>query len=1310
MKKNFTLIVFMWLYCAVAAQPPGAYRAKNSGNWNSPIWEIFDGTNWSDAAFPPDPILTPHIEIGAANNVSVITPVQTSAQVLINNGGTLSLLSDFVLNQNATPGPEMLCSGTLSITAGTFSGTGTAQLFGLMTWGGGILDVALIVSSLAIVNITSSVELRSNLTNDGTVNQSQVSITCTDATISNNMLWSIANNSSANIFNTGGTNQFINSASATINKTGTGIFTNSVPTSNAGQLQIHAGTYVAANSTTNTGTIVIDLNSFYQNNSSTTLNSGSTITGGGTFRINIGTVNVNTPVTFPSTISLDLVAGSTAGSSMLTTQGTTSWKGTTINCPFTNTATGIVNIETNVPLQSIFTNNGTVNQNQVTVSCTNATINNNLLWNITNNNSTQFGNSGGSNQFINASGATVNKNGSGTFTDFIPTTNNGQFLIHGGVFVAGSTTSNAGSIVVDLNSFYQTNNTTNINAGSSFGGFGTFKINAGTVNFNTPITFPSNLLVDLTGGTTGGSSLVTTEAVTNWRGTTLANPWTVDANGRLNVTSNVSLQSTLRNNGIVHVQEVTIGCINAQIINGELWLESINSSNSIANTSGTNQFINEAGGTVQKDGVGTTTFFIPTTNAGLWSVTQGTFIAANTTTNTGSIVININSTYQNNGALALNTGSNITGSGDFKLLSGTMTMNTAVQLSPTMDFLLNGGTTAGTFPLTIDYRMFCGGGTVGSPIVINPQGTMEFSSNTIFKDHVLVKGTINLTSPASLSFENGTLEIDGIFNATATSNIVQLFNTSGTNLFKINSNGILDKFGANILRINLPTIMDGTYKTNDGTTEQNGTPFDISGSLDVEFGKFMKWGGSTSTNIESGASINGSGFYEFQGTTNFNSNLTLPTGSNVKLKAGLWQGSGSISISGSLSWESGGIDIPATAGNGGRIDLSTPATKSLFKPWTIGLGSTLGWSGGTFITNNANIDLFGSMECNPPTGSPLNLQGIGTSIFNFKNGSNLVSANPSGIININAPIDLNGSSTKGVGTINNNNSLPPISNNYRIASGFSPGILTLNSITPLLSNATTIDIELKDGSGPGTGHDQLQRNGDLVLDGTLNVVEIGSVPEGIYTVISLSAGTISGSFDVVNLPLDYTIGQTATTVFVTKNVLPLHLISFSAAKKESSILLTWKTASEDNTSHFEIERSADARIYTGIGRVTAAGYSTTELKYQYTDSRPLTKNNYYRLKMIDQDGKFEFSRIVKIDLQKPYTVRITPNPAADFLMIEGADKFRLAEIIDSEGKLVGRLTLSPTRQQYPIEYLKPGYYIIRLLGENIVHSEKFIKQ
>lgn len=120
---------------------------------------------------------------------------------------------------------------------------------------------------------------------------------------------------------------------------------------------------------------------------------------------------------------------------------------------------------------------------------------------------------------------------------------------------------------------------------------------------------------------------------------------------------------------------------------------------------------------------------------------------------------------------------------------------------------------------------------------------------------------------------------------------------------------------------------------------------------------------------------------------------------------------------------------------------------------------------------------------------------------------------------------------------------------------------------------------------------------------------------------------------------------------ILKDPLPVKLVSFQAKKNESQVQLTWETAEESNSDHFDIERSQDTKIWTAIGEVKAAFESNVALHYAYTDALPEQGLNYYRLKMVDSDESFAYSSVRSVHFPELSWAEIFPNPVDDQLHI-----------------------------------------------------------
>ncbi|OGU70036.1 MAG: hypothetical protein A2W30_04910, partial [Ignavibacteria bacterium RBG_16_36_9] len=114
--------------------------------------------------------------------------------------------------------------------------------------------------------------------------------------------------------------------------------------------------------------------------------------------------------------------------------------------------------------------------------------------------------------------------------------------------------------------------------------------------------------------------------------------------------------------------------------------------------------------------------------------------------------------------------------------------------------------------------------------------------------------------------------------------------------------------------------------------------------------------------------------------------------------------------------------------------------------------------------------------------------------------------------------------------------------------------------------------------------------------------------------------------------------------------LPVELTSFIAYVVGNSVKLKWQTATEVNNYGFEIERncSKDKEMWETIGFVEGHGNSNSPKSYSFTDKNPIGGSKFkYRLKQIDTDGKFEYSKVIEVDLGSPMNYELSqnyPNP------------------------------------------------------------------
>ena len=176
------------------------------------------------------------------------------------------------------------------------------------------------------------------------------------------------------------------------------------------------------------------------------------------------------------------------------------------------------------------------------------------------------------------------------------------------------------------------------------------------------------------------------------------------------------------------------------------------------------------------------------------------------------------------------------------------------------------------------------------------------------------------------------------------------------------------------------------------------------------------------------------------------------------------------------------------------------------------------------------------------------------------------------------------------------------------------------------------------------------------------------------------------------------ITNTAGTLIKDFIVLPLRLISFSAVpQNDNTTSLYWTTANEINTRHFIIERSPDGLRFSSITNIFAKGQANNNYNAVVTDA--ITGIAFYRLKIMDNDGSFVYSPLVKIDRRKNTTgFTVLSNPVKEVVIIHTTDRSlhdTQASIINMQGRLVKVFALKEGNQRIDIRDLPAGIYNLR---------------
>jgi hypothetical protein len=203
-------------------------------------------------------------------------------------------------------------------------------------------------------------------------------------------------------------------------------------------------------------------------------------------------------------------------------------------------------------------------------------------------------------------------------------------------------------------------------------------------------------------------------------------------------------------------------------------------------------------------------------------------------------------------------------------------------------------------------------------------------------------------------------------------------------------------------------------------------------------------------------------------------------------------------------------------------------------------------------------------------------------------------------------------------------------------------------------------------------------------------------------------GPIS-SIEYINTNLEGRAQGSVFDIFFnnTTCTLPVKLTSFNAAKAGNAVQLHWQVAEQSNLAYYAVERSDNNKDYTTIATLDAKNAAGS---YSYTDPVNTGGDYYYRLKMIDIDGKTEFSKAMQVSINGRLQIRVTPNPATTAVTIQGLNGISNIVITNLCGQQLKKWTTRSTAETVNISALAAGVYVVQIFSNGkIVATERFTK-
>ncbi len=464
-------------------------------------------------------------------------------------------------------------------------------------------------------------------------------------------------------------------------------------------------------------------------------------------------------------------------------------------------------------------------------------------------------------------------------------------------------------------------------------------------------------------------------------------------------------------------------------------------------------------------------------------------------------------------------------------------------------------------------------------------------------------------------------------------------------------------------------------------------------------------GSGSNLNASKGEGIAGTPRYLNNGGTTVTDNTVegFPAGSYARGAPGTAGGGGTDGSPGDNSQNSGG----AGGGNGGAGGLGGNSWQS---------NLAIGGLGGSAFTQASSTVLVmggGGGAGSTNDGTPAGTNGFASS-----------GVAGGGLVIINAGFIL------GSGTINVSgaNGFTTVLNDGSGGAGAGGSVLVLAT-----SGQSGITVNAKGGTGgsntPGTGvapHGPGGGGGGGVVlsNATLNAATsvTGGAAGTSFANTTTNFGALAGSNGVLTQTIAITAGPNKIRTCQNIIALPVILNYFEVSNQGDNNLLTWSTASEINFSAFKIERSNDGISFDQIASVPGSSNPNERTDYAYTDALNFTPGNvlYYRLRMVDIDGKYQYSQVVAIHLDQNNREKlmIYPNPTKGSVQIEMvSDKEDLAtmRVFDNNGRMQysGSVPLTKGDNVLPftqLQNLPNGFYIIQVIMNGKIYNHKLIKQ
>jgi hypothetical protein len=268
-----------------------------------------------------------------------------------------------------------------------------------------------------------------------------------------------------------------------------------------------------------------------------------------------------------------------------------------------------------------------------------------------------------------------------------------------------------------------------------------------------------------------------------------------------------------------------------------------------------------------------------------------------------------------------------------------------------------------------------------------------------------------------------------------------------------------------------------------------------------------------------------------------------------------------------------------------------------------------------------------------------------------------------------------------------------------------------STVGPNNTNGTTINIP---SSESGVSY-------QLINTSVTPNTNVGSAQPGNGNTLAIPTGPINSTTTyavtaITSYPCTRSMGSVTVNYSTTATPLPVVLVGFEAVAKNSTAVLSWSTASEQQNDHFEVERSSDGQTFTYVGRIAGQGTSTHAHNYTDAGGARFGQQFYYRLRQVDVAGAFSFSSVrsvhfAEVPLQPK--VLLYPNPTStnvnlDLSQLPAATY--TVRVLSLTGQLLSTVQLAAGQaHELEVASLPAGMYLVHVQSASLSLTQSLVK-